>query len=111
MDETIRWGGVYKPVGPERQISNGAVVPRYGGDGSDEPVLVATISGLIEVEMARDTLQAAGIPAYFRRNSLGPVYGLSVGSFGKAEVWAPPPLADRTRDLLVGIGLLDPGED
>ena len=78
---------------------------RFGGDGGDEPVLVATIDGPVEIEMAKDALAEAGIPAYVKQNSLGPVYGLSVGSFGSAEVWAMPAVAEQARDLLIGIGV------
>ncbi len=82
----------------------------FGGD--DEPVLVAMIDGPVQIEMAKDALETAGIPAYVKQNSLGPIYGLSVGSFGTAEVWVVRPLAEQARETLVGIGVLrDPGEE
>ena len=84
---------------------------RVGGGGDDEPVLIGTISGPIEAEMAKDALAAEGIPALVKQNSLGPVYGLSFGSFGRSEVWVVPALAERARDTLIGIGVLDTAGD
>ena len=58
--------------------------------------------------MAKEALASAGIPAYVKQNSLGRVYGLSVGGFGVGEVWAPPALAEQARSVLREIGLLEP---
>ena len=77
-----------------------------------EPVLVAMIDGPVQIEMAKDALETAGIPAHVKQNSLGPIYGLSVGSFGTAEVWVVRPLAEQARETLVGIGVLrDQGDE
>ena len=85
---------------------------RAGFGGDDEPVLVAMIDGPVQIEMAKDALETAGIPAHVKQNSLGPIYGLSVGSFGTAEVWVVRPLAEQARETLVGIGVLrDPGNE
>ncbi len=89
----------------EQTQSRAGTGARLGG-GGEEPVLVGTVAGPVEVEMAEDALKQAGIPALIKRNSLGPVYGLSVGSFGAAEVWVPQPLAGQAHDILVGIGVL-----
>ena len=112
MDETLAW-----PLGgddakePAAQAKTTATT-RYGGN--DEPVLVGRISGPVAIEMAKDALQSDGIPAFVKQNSLGPLYGISIGSFGSAEVWTPAAFADRARDTLIGIGLLgepdDPGD-
>ena len=79
---------------------------RFGGDGGQEPVLVATIQGPVETEIARDALADAGIPAYIKDNKLGRVYGLTVGSFGVAEIWVMPVFVEQARDTLIGVGLL-----
>lgn len=79
---------------------------RFGSEGDDEPVLVGSIQGPVEIEMARDALAEAEIPAYIKENQLGRVYGLTIGSFGAAEVWVMPLFAEKARDILIGIGLL-----
>lgn len=116
MDNALRW---WKPIdrpeddktrsGDEAQPHAGATA-RFGGDGGDEPVLVAVINGPVEIEMAQDALKAAGIPAHIKRNSLGPLYGLSVGSFGSAELWALPAFAEQAYNELVGIGVIESDE-
>ncbi len=90
---------------------------RFGGDGDDEPVLIGRVHGPIEVEMAKDALREAGIPALVKQSSVGAAYGLSIGSFGSADVWVLPQLAEQAHTLLVGMGLIednsgdDPAED
>ena len=79
---------------------------RFGGDDGEEPVLVATIQGPVEGEIARDALRDAGIPAYIKENKVGRVYGLTIGSFGAAEVWVMPVWVEQARDTLIGVGLL-----
>jgi hypothetical protein len=101
----LPWTGAVKP---EEQAGTAA---RFGGEGGDGPVLIAMIHGPVEIEMAKDVLAEANIPALVKQNSLGRVYGLSVGSFAAAEVWVPLPLAEQARDLLIGIGLVDEESD
>ncbi len=91
--------------------SQPATSARAGFGGDDEPVLVARIDGPVQIEMAKDALETAGIPAHVKQNSLGPIYGLSVGSFGTAEVWVVRPLAEQARETLIGIGVLRPSGD
>ncbi len=83
-----------------------ATTTRFGGEGDDQPVLIAVLHGPVEAEMAKDALAEAGIPAYVKQHSLGQVYGLTIGSFGAAEVWMHPALAEQAREVLIGIGLL-----
>ncbi len=110
MDDALSW---WLPRwGRKEQEPEASATARFGGDGDDEPVLVGRVTGLIEIEMAKDALAEAGIPALVKQNSLAPVYGLSVGTFGSAEVWALPAFAEQAHDLLIGIGVLDEaGED
>ena len=81
---------------------------RFGGDDDREPVLVGVVAGPIPIEMAREALADAGIPALVQRSSLAPVYGLAIGSFGRAAIWAPAPLAEEAYAVLVDLGLLEP---
>ena len=94
----------------ESQSATGATA-RFGGDDQDAPVIIAVIHGPVEAAMAKDALDEAGVPAYVKQHSLGRVYGLTVGAFGAAEVWVAPALADRARDILIGIGLVEPEEE
>jgi hypothetical protein len=84
-----------------------AATARFGGDGGDEPVLVGTVNGPLEAAMAKEALAEANIPAYVKQNSLGPIYGLSIGTFGAAEIWTMPVLAEQARATLRAIGLLE----
>lgn len=90
---------------------NASATARYGGDSDQGPMLIGTVSSPVEAEMSEDALKEAGIPALIKRNSLGTVYGLSVGSFGAAEVWVPRSFAEQARNILIGIGVLEPPED
>lgn len=109
MDDALSFRGERK-IDREQPTSNSparaSATARTGGGGDDEPVLVARVNGQIQIEMAHAALQEAGIPAYIKRESVGLVYGLSVGSLGSAEVWVPRPLAEQAEDVLIGIGLL-----
>lgn len=111
MDDVLRWRQpIDRDDQREAQSQTGATA-RTSGDGGDEPVLLAVLDGPVEIGMAQSALQDARIPAYIKQNSLGPVYGLSVGAFGRGEVWVPPALVDPAREVLIGIGLLMPDED
>ena len=111
MDDALSW---FRSIGSKREAEDrpqtGATA-RFGGDGGDQPVLIAVINGPVEIEMAQDALQTAGIPAHIKRNSLGPLYGLSIGAFGRAEIWVHPALAEPAYNELVGIGVITPNEE
>lgn len=112
MDDALSWRLPLNRGEQHEDTAPTGATARFGGDDrGDEPVLVAVLAGPVEIGMAEDALQEAGIPAYVKRNSLGPVYGLSVGAFGRGEVWVVPALAERARDVLIGIGVLDDAED
>ncbi len=91
--------------------SRSGATARFGGDGDSPPVLLGVVQGPVAVEMAKDALAEADIPAYIRSNSLGAVYGLAIGSFGSAEVWVLSELAERALEILIGIGVLPPSGD
>src|SRR3712207_6269627 len=107
MDDALSWRRGKRGDETEQTQPDAGTNARFGGE-DEGPVLVGTVAGPVEVEMAEDALKEAGIPALIKRNSLGSVYGLSVGSFGAAEVWVPQALADQAHDVLVGIGVLPP---
>jgi hypothetical protein len=112
MLDALRW-----PLCPGKPETSNAptrpgVAARFGGDDGSRPVLLGVVQGPVAVEMAKDALAEAGIPAYIRANSLGTVYGLAIGSFGSGEVWVLPELAEPALEILIGIGVLPPsGED
>ncbi len=108
MNNTLSWYLMGNRDEQDRTQPSADATARYGGRGDEGPVLIATVSGPVEAEMSEDALKEAGIPVFIKRNSLGAVYGLSVGSFGAAEVWVPHPLAEQARDVLIGIGVLEP---
>ncbi len=105
MDDALSWRRGKRRDETERTQPDAGTNAGFGGE-DEGPVLVGTVAGPVEVEMAEDALKEAGIPVLIKRNSLGSVYGLSVGAFGAAEVWVPQPLAGQAHDLLVGIGVL-----
>jgi hypothetical protein len=104
MDEALSWS-LGRIFGGRKAVPTTDEKERVGGD--DEPVFVGTVSGPIEIEMAKDALRDAGIPALVKQNTTGTVYGFTTGAFGAAEVWALPAVAERTYDILVGMGLIE----
>jgi hypothetical protein len=110
MDETFRWQAPFRFSREPKQAATGSSA-RTGGDGRGDPVLIATLDGPINAEMAEDALKDEGIPVFIKRDTMGSVYGLSIGALARAEVWVPRPLADQARDVLIGIGLLELSED
>lgn len=106
MEDALSRGMPLRRSGAESdEQPRASATARFGGGGS-EPVLVAVIEGPMQIGMAREALAEAEIPAYIKQESVGPIYGLSIGEFGTAEVWTPPALAEQARDILIGIGLL-----
>jgi len=110
MDEAIRrpwWAW------PRRETVEavGTVEEARRGGGDDGPVMIGIVHGPVEIEMARDALAEAGIPAHIKQQSAGSLYGLSIGPLAEAEIWTPRPLAEQARETLVGIGLFAAPED
>jgi hypothetical protein len=101
MDDALPWR---RNIAQRREEP--AATARTGGDNDDGPALIARISGQVRIEMAREALEDAGIPAYIKRDTMGAVYGLTVGALAAAEVWVPRPLAEQAEDVLIGIGVL-----
>jgi hypothetical protein len=106
MDDVLRWGLPIRRSDDDSQAeAQPGTTARFGGD-DDGPALVGIVEGPMQIGMAREALAEAKIPAYIKQESVGPIYGLSIGEFGRAEVWAPAPLVEQARDLLIGIGVL-----
>ncbi len=84
---------------------------RFGGDNDEDPVFVGTVAGPIEIEMAKDALREATIPAMVKQSSVGTVYGFTGGTLGSAEIWVPPLFAEQAYDILVGMGLIEGDAD
>lgn len=106
MDDALRWDLLIRRRGDDsRDDAATGATARFGGD-QDGPALVGIVEGPMQIGMAREALAEARIPAYIKQESVGPIYGLSIGEFGRAEVWAPAPLAEQARDVLIGIGVL-----
>ena len=85
---------------------------RHGGDGDYGPVMIGVVRGPIAIEMARAALADAGIPIHIKQQSVGRIYGLSIGPPADAEGWVPPPLAAHAGGTLAGPGLVAvPGDE
>ena|SRR5919199_2018754 len=111
MLDALRWPRHHREPEADDAPERMAATARFGGDSGSQPVLIGVVQGPVAVEMAKDALAEAGIPAYIRSNSLGAVYGLAIGSFGSAEVWVLSELAERALEILIGIGVLPPSGD
>ena len=107
MQNTLPWpfGRIFGARKTPQAAPNATT--RFGGDHDDEPVFIGTVTGPIEIEMAKDALHEANIPALIKQSSVGTVYGFSSGALGSAEVWVVPALADKAYDTLVGMGLIE----
>ncbi len=105
MDDALRWKPSLNQQWEQTTESRTNTTARFGG-GDDEPVLIAVLHGPLAPEMAQDALTEAGIPVFIKRNTMGALYGLTLGAWGSAEVWVPPALAQRAYDILAGLDLL-----
>jgi hypothetical protein len=63
------------------------------------PVCVGVVDGPINGEIARSFLESAGIPAFVQRDTLGAIYGLTTGSYGRVAIFVPAAFADEARAL------------
>lgn len=107
MDDALPWQQARQTKQDQPTPARSGMTARTGGPGDDEPVLIARISGPVRIEMAKEALRDAGIPAYIKRDTMGMVYGLSVGPLAGGEIWVPRPLAEQAEDVLAGIGVLE----
>ena len=63
--------------------------------------------GMLEAEVIKGKLEAAGIPVLLRYQSTSLVFGLTVGGEGRVDVQVPEELADQAESLI----LEDAGDD
>lgn len=63
-------------------------------------VTVYIANGQIEAEIIKGRLESEGIPAIFRYESAGLVYGLTVDGLGQVEVQVPSFLSQQATEVL-----------
>ena len=63
-------------------------------------VLVYLAEGRLDGEMIRSFLEAQGVPAIISQESLGSIYGLTVGDLGRAEILVAAADAKKAREVL-----------
>lgn len=56
--------------------------------------------GMLAAEVVRAKLEASGIPAMLKYESVGQVLGLTVDGLGRVEVHVPAELADEALQLI-----------
>lgn len=80
---------------------------------NEEWIAVYTADGKLAAEMIRLTLESFGIPAVIFQESLGIVYGLTVGPLGETQVLVHPSRVDEAREILKAMedGSLEVPED
>jgi len=80
---------------------------------SEEWVPVYTADGKLAAEMIRLTLESFGIPAVIFQESLGNVYGLTVGPLGENQILVDPARASEALEILKAMdnGSLEVSDD
>jgi hypothetical protein len=70
-------------------------------DQEEDPlVLLGTIDGPLNAEVARGYLAQEGIPAFLHQNTLGSVFGLIIGNFGAVRIYVPAARAEAAHQIL-----------
>ncbi|GIV97811.1 MAG: hypothetical protein KatS3mg057_2468 [Herpetosiphonaceae bacterium] len=83
----------------EREINQ--ALSDVARNGSGDPfVLLGTIDGPLNAEIARGILEQEGIEVILRPNTLGAVYGLTVGSFGVVRLYVRASQVERAHQIL-----------
>ncbi len=68
---------------------------------SDEAwVIVYTAEGKLSAEIIRLNLESFGIPAVLEQESLGNIYGFTVGPLAEAHILVPVSKAEEAKDIL-----------
>lgn len=67
---------------------------------AEEWVPVYTADGKLAADMIRITLESFGIPAVIFQESLGIVYGLTIGPLGENQVLVPSSRVAEAMDIL-----------
>jgi hypothetical protein len=79
----------------------------------DEWRAVYTAEGKLAAEMVRLMLESFNIPATLSQESVGSVYGLTVGPLGETQILVPADKEQEAREILKDMeaGLLDQGDE
>jgi hypothetical protein len=82
-------------------LSSGLAQARTAGpDHETEYEVVYRAAGELEAHVVKGRLESEGLPVLLRYESVGPVFGLSVGGLGQVEILVPAPLGERAREIL-----------
>jgi hypothetical protein len=72
-------------------------------------VPIYAAAGMVEANLVRSVLEAAGIPVAIFTESAGPVFGLTVGEMGRADVWVPADRQAEAEEIITRLNT--PGDD
>ena len=64
-------------------------------------VVVATVQGQVAEQQVRAFLEAHGIAAHVRGETLRMTHGITLDGLGAVDILVAPDLADRARELLM----------
>jgi len=67
---------------------------------SEKLVTVYKACGQIEAEIVKGRLSIENIPALFKYESLGNVYGLTIDGLGQVEIQVPSKYAEQALEIL-----------
>ncbi len=73
------------------------------GEGLDSYVTVYNAHGRLDAETIRAFLEAQDIPVYIDQDTLGLIYGFTVGDIGLVGIRVAPEHADRAKELLAAM--------
>jgi hypothetical protein len=71
-----------------------------GGGSNQEPVVVWEAANLMEAQIVKGRLESEGIPAIFRGEALGSIYGFTTGGLAATDVLVPAALAEKAVEIL-----------
>ena len=92
------------------RTETGTTATTGGGKGS-EPVVVWEARTHLEAEIVKGRLASVDIPASFRGEVLGQIYGLTTGQLAATAVLVPAPLAEKALTLLYSEPEWETGEE
>ena len=69
-------------------------------EAGDKLVTIYQAMGQPEAEIIKGRLEVEGIPAIFKYESLGSVYGLTVDGLGQVKVQVPAKYAEKSLEII-----------
>ena len=66
----------------------------------DRLVTIYQAMGQLEAEIIKGRLEVEGIPAIFKYESIGSVYGLTVDGLGQVKVQVPAKYAEKSLEII-----------